>query len=34
LHFQAFVREANKGDQYRFFSTRQQATRWLESVGE
>ena len=33
LHFQAFTYEANKGDQYRFFSTRQQAVRWLEAVG-
>lgn len=30
-HFQAFAREANRGDQFRFFSTRQQAVQWIES---
>jgi hypothetical protein len=30
--FQAFVLEANKGDQFRFFPTRQEAIDWLESV--
>jgi hypothetical protein len=32
-HFQAFVLEANKGEQFRFFSTRQEAIDWLEAVG-
>jgi hypothetical protein len=31
-HFQAFVLEANKGDQFRFFPTRGEAIAWLESV--
>ena len=31
-HFQAFVLEANKGDQFRFFPTRQEAIAWLESI--
>lgn len=31
-HFQAFVLEANQGDQFRFFSTRQEAINWLESA--
>jgi hypothetical protein len=30
-NFQAFVREANKGQQYRFFATRQEAIGWLEA---
>jgi Domain of unknown function (DUF4180) len=30
-NFQAFVREANRGEQYRFFATRQEAIAWLES---
>lgn len=29
-HFQAFALEANKGEQFRFFPTRQEAIRWLE----
>jgi hypothetical protein len=29
--FQAFTSEANKGDQFRFFSTRQDAINWLEA---
>jgi hypothetical protein len=29
-HFQAFAREANKGQQFRFFPTRQEAIHWLE----
>jgi hypothetical protein len=29
-HFQAFVSEAKKGEQFRFFSTRQAAIEWLE----
>jgi hypothetical protein len=28
-NFQAFAGEANKGEQFRFFSTREQAVRWL-----
>ena len=32
-HFQAFVLEANKGEQFRLFSTRQEAIDWLESGG-
>jgi len=32
-HFQAFVFEANKGEKFRFFSTRQEAINWLESEG-
>jgi len=31
-YFQAFVLEANKGEMFRFFSTRQEAINWLESV--
>ncbi|GAB4144177.1 MAG: hypothetical protein Fur0021_00540 [Candidatus Promineifilaceae bacterium] len=31
-NFQAFVREANKGNQFRFFSTRQEAVAWLETA--
>lgn len=31
-NFQAFVREANKGNQFRFFPTRQAAIAWLEAV--
>jgi hypothetical protein len=30
--FQAFVSEANRGEQFRFFSTRREAIDWLESV--
>jgi hypothetical protein len=30
--FQAFVREAHRGDQVRFFPTRSDAIAWLESV--
>ncbi|MQA91243.1 MAG: DUF4180 domain-containing protein [Gemmatimonas sp.] len=29
--FQAFVREANRGDQFRFFSSRSEAVDWLVS---
>jgi hypothetical protein len=29
--FQQFVREANAGRQFRFFSTRQEAIGWLEA---
>jgi len=29
-NFQAFAREANRGDQFRFFSTREEAIDWLE----
>lgn len=28
-HFQAFAREANRGNQFRFFSTRENALEWL-----
>lgn len=31
-NFQAFAREANKGNQFRFFPTRQEAVAWLEKV--
>lgn len=31
-NFQAFAREANKGEQFRFFSTRQAAIDWLASA--
>jgi hypothetical protein len=31
VHFQAFVREANRGEQFRFLRTRQEAILWLES---
>ncbi len=31
-NFQAFMREANKGNQFRFFPTRQEAVAWLEAV--
>ncbi|MBN1657324.1 MAG: DUF4180 domain-containing protein [Anaerolineae bacterium] len=31
-HFQAFALEANKGEQFRFFLTRQEAILWLEQV--
>ena len=30
--FQDFVREANRGRQFRFFPTRDDAVRWLESA--
>lgn len=30
--FQEFVREANRGSQFRFFTTREEAIAWLESV--
>jgi hypothetical protein len=30
--FQAFVSEANRGEQFRFFPTRQEAVDWLESA--
>ena len=30
--FQEFLREANTGSQFRFFASRGEATRWLESV--
>ncbi len=30
--FQDFVREANRGSEYRFFSTRQAAIDWFESA--
>ncbi|TET31785.1 MAG: DUF4180 domain-containing protein [Anaerolineales bacterium] len=30
-HFQALVREANSGQEFRFFTTRQEAIQWLES---
>lgn len=29
--FQDFLREANQGRQFRFFATREEAVRWLES---
>ena len=29
--FQDFVRESNKGNQFRFFATRRDAVEWLES---
>jgi hypothetical protein len=32
--FQDFVREANHGDQFRFFATREDAVHWLESPAE
>jgi len=32
VNFQAFASEANRGEQFRFFSTRQEAIDWLESV--
>jgi hypothetical protein len=31
-NFQAFVQEANQGNQYRFFATRREAIAWLEGV--
>ena len=31
VRFQEFVREANHGRQFRFFPTRREAIRWLES---
>lgn len=31
-YFQAFVLEANKGQMFRFFPTRQEAVDWLESA--
>jgi hypothetical protein len=31
-HFRAFIREANRGEQYRFFPTRDEAIEWLEST--
>jgi hypothetical protein len=30
--FQAFMREANRGTQFRFFINREDAVRWLESA--
>lgn len=30
--FQDFVREANQGNQFRFFRHREEAVRWLESM--
>lgn len=30
--FQEFVRESNRGQQFRFFATRSEAVDWLESV--
>jgi hypothetical protein len=30
--FQAFVREANRGDQFRFFASRDEALSWIESL--
>ncbi len=30
-HFEEFVREANRGEQWRFFSNRSDAVAWLES---
>ena len=32
VNFQAFASEANRGKQFRFFPTRQEAIDWLESV--
>jgi hypothetical protein len=32
VRFQDFAREANRGTQYRFFPTRQEAIDWLESL--
>jgi hypothetical protein len=29
LRFQEFLREANRGNQFRFFATRQEALKWL-----
>jgi len=31
LRFQEFLREANRGRQFRFFPTREEAIQWLES---
>lgn len=31
-HFQAFLREANRGNSIRSFSTRQEAIQWLEAI--
>lgn len=31
--FQDFAREANQGHEYRFFESREQAIRWLQSDG-
>lgn len=30
-HFQDFVREANRGQRFRFFRTRDEAAQWLEA---
>ena len=30
-NFQAFLREANRGSEFRFFPTREEAVAWLES---
>jgi hypothetical protein len=32
--FQDFVREANRGSQFRFFPTRDEAIHWLETSGD
>ena len=32
VNFQSFASEANRGEQFRFFPTRQEAIDWLESV--
>lgn len=32
-HFQEFLRETNRGTQFRFFATRQKAVEWLERGG-
>ena len=32
--FNDFVREANRGKAYRFFSSRDEAVRWLEGLSE
>ena len=32
VHFQAFASEANRGEQFRFFSTRREAIDWLDSL--
>ncbi len=31
VNFQAFASETNRGEQFRFFSTRREAIAWLES---
>jgi hypothetical protein len=31
VRFQEFLRETNRGEQFRFFTTRQEAVEWLSS---